>query len=185
MSAGGNNVVSFYRGQLSGAHQVLEGTMADVTPTQAHWTPPGVANPVGANYAHVVLTEDAIVNNTLRGAAPLFASSWAGKVGISEPPPQPNPAAPGLPSWSDWGRRVKIDMGAIREYAQAVYTASDEYLASLSDDELDRPVDLSLLGLGESTVGQILGGVLLGNVQWHCGEISCLKGLQGAKGYPF
>jgi len=24
----------------------------------------------------------------------------------------------------------------------------------------------------------------LSNVQWHCGEIACLKGLQGVWGYP-
>lgn len=27
--------------------------------------------------------------------------------------------------------------------------------------------------------------ILIANVQWHTGEVSCVKGLQGEKGYPF
>jgi len=31
---------------------------------------------------------------------------------------------------------------------------------------------------------QLLAAGVLGNCLTHCGEISCLKGLQGLKGYP-
>ena len=116
-------------------------------------------------------------------AVPLFASSWAGKVGISEPPPALDSDQPGLPDWAEWSQRVQVDLNALHEYAHVVYAATDEYLETLSDEELNRSVDLSALGLDPSTVGQLLSGVVLGNVQWHTGEISCLKGLQGAKGY--
>jgi hypothetical protein len=92
----------------------------------------------------------------LKGEAPLFAATWAGKTGVSELPPMADPDAPGFPDWSEWGRRVKIDLASLREYAKAVYAGTDEYLASLSDDDLNRPVDLSALGLGERTVGYIL-----------------------------
>jgi hypothetical protein len=81
--------------------------------------------------------------------------------------------------------RVKVDLPALRKYAQAVYAASDEYLASLTDDDLNRPVNLSALGLGESTVGYVLTNGALGNAFSHSGEISWLKGLQGKRGYPF
>jgi hypothetical protein len=95
-----------------------------------------------------------------------------------------DPDAPGFPDWSEWGRRVKIDLASLREYAKAVYAGTDEYLASLSDDDLNRPVDLSALGLGERTVGYILINGIVGNTFSHSGEISCLKGLQGKRGYP-
>ena len=61
--------------------------MTDVTPEQAHWIPPGVALPIGASYAHVVVGQDSVINGMLKGGAPLFASSWAGKTGLSELPP--------------------------------------------------------------------------------------------------
>jgi len=66
-----------------------------------------------------------------------------------------------------------------------VYGATDRYLASLDDAGLGRPVDVSALGLDRMTVGQLLNAGVLGNALTHVGEISCLKGLQGAKGYPF
>ena len=150
----------------------------------AHWTPPGTANPLGATYAHIVSTEDGIVIGAIQGAAPLYASSWAGKAGISEPPPMPDPNNPGLPDWGEWSRKVQVDVAALRAYAQGVYAASDEYLASLTDEDLGRMVDLSGLGLGERSVGDLLGTVI-SNTHWHTGEIACLKGLQGEKGYPF
>jgi hypothetical protein len=184
MSATENKAISLLREQLQAAHYLLEGTVGELKPEQVHWPPPGKANPLGANYAHVVISEDATMNGVLKGGVPLFASSWSGKVGVSELPPMPNPNAPGFPDWSEWGRRVKVDLAALRKYAQAVYAASDGYLASLTDSNLDRPVSLSALGLGESTVGYVLNNGIIGNAFTHVGEISCLKGLQGMRGYP-
>lgn len=119
------------------------------------------------------------------GGAPLFASSWAGKTGISEIPPDIDPEKPGLPDWSAWSRKVKVDLSAFRQHAQAVYGASDEYLATFRGKDLDRPIDLTTLGFGQSTVGFVINNVVLGSAFTHCGEISCLKRLQGKKGYPF
>jgi hypothetical protein len=173
------DAVSLFRQQLQDAHWILEETMKDVTAEQAHWAPPGVANPLGASYAHAVMSVDFIINGMLRGGAPLAMSTWAGKIGLSEPPPPPTEP------WDKWGRQVRIDLSALREYAQAVHKAADEYLASLSDDALSRPLDLSAFGVGEQTVAWLLTNAVVGHIAGHCGEVSCLKGLQGAKGYPF
>jgi hypothetical protein len=173
------DAVSLFRQQLQDAHGFLEEIVKDVTAEQAHWAPPGIANPLGATYAHLVLGEDFIINGMLKGSAPLAATTWAGKVGLSEPPPSMEQ------SWDKWGRQVRVDLAALREYAQAVYKASDEYLASLSGDALNRPVDLSAVGLGRQTVAWVLSNGASGHVWAHLGEVSCLKGLQGAKGYPF
>ena len=80
---------------------------------------------------------------------------------------------------------MKIDLASLRSYAREVYAATDAYLVSLTDADLARAVDLSALGLGRMPVKQLVLLALLGNALTHCGEISCLKGLQGAKGYPF
>lgn len=174
--------VSLLRAQFKNAHDVLEGTLEGVTSAQAHWTPPGVANPLGATYVHVAVSEDGVIGGMLKGGAPLLATAWAGKVGVSELPPMPGPGVEGLPPWNEWARVVQIDLPAVRAYAQAVYAATDNYLASLNDEALNQPLDLG--PLGQYTLGSFLT-VMLSNVTWHTGEISCLKGLQGLKGYPF
>lgn len=112
--------------------------------------------------------------------------TWSsGKTGLSEPPPPFDPKKPGFPDWSGWARKVKVELPAFRKYAQAVYAATDDFLASLRGKDLDRPVDLTALGLGKSTMLFVINNGMLGNGFTHCGEIACLKGLQGKKGYPF
>jgi len=172
-------VGSLIRAQLQGSHQILEGTMQDVTAEQAHWAPPGKAIPLGATYAHILVAEDGLVNGMAKGAAPLLATSWAGKTGMSEPPPGPGAG------WDEWARTVKVDLGQMNEYAKAVFANTDEYVAALSAQDLERSLDLSGFGLGQQTLAFFLGGLVRQHVDHHCGEASCLKGLQGAKGYPF
>jgi hypothetical protein len=77
-----------------------------------------------------------------------------------------------------------VDLASTRKYAKVVYAASDEFLASLSPGDLERPVDLTAVGLGKSTMGDVIHKGIVGNGFTHCGEISCLKGLQGMRGYP-
>ena len=172
------------REQVEQAHQYIEGIIATVTPEQAHLHPPGtVVNSLGGNYAHLLVIEDLVINAILKGGAPFFASSWAGKTGMSTLPPLPTPETPGLPSWQEWSTQVDIDLNALRSYAQATYAATEEYLASLSDEQLRQLVDLSGVGLGIPTVQWILSVVIVGHVYAHGGEIACLKGLQGIQEY--
>ena len=166
--------------QFKQAHGILEGTVQDVAADQAQWSPPGRANPLGATYAHVAIGEDMMINGLVQGKPPMFASSWAGKVGVSEPPPMPDQG-----DWDEWAHKVKVDLGQLRQYAQAVYQNTDEYFGSIKEDDLNREIDLSAFHLGKQTLGWFLGNILLSHISHHCGEISCLKGLQGAKGYPF
>ena len=169
------NVIVLLREQLAQAHELMQATMADVTPEQVHWIPPGTANPLGATYVHALAGEDATIHMILQGGTPLYAGEWADKTGVSEIQPLSTP---------DWARRVRIDLPTLRRYAEAVYEVSDAYLSTLSDHELARIVDLSNFGMGEVTVGYILNRFLVGHVDNMCGEISCLKGLQGGRGYP-
>jgi len=171
--------VALVRQQYKQAHDWFEATTKDVTPEQAHWAPPGLANPLGATYVHVVGAEDFLLSDVARGAKPLAAGDFAGKTGVSEPPPGPGQ---GL---DEWARRVKIDLPELREYAQAVYKQTDDWLASLQGDDLDKQIDMSRFGMGQQAMGVLVGGIVLQHINNHCGEISCLKGLQGAKGYPF
>jgi hypothetical protein len=168
------DAVSQLRSLYEQAHGTLEATMADVAPEQVHWSPPGKAIPIGASYAHALTGEDGVLRGMVQKTAPLFASVWAGRAGLSEPPPQ------GL-DWDEWSRRVQIDLPALRAYGQAVYAATDAYLASLTPEDLDTEIDGFT---GREKLGSFLMSLAL-HVGWHTGEISSVKGLTGAKGYPF
>jgi hypothetical protein len=169
------DVKTLIQQQTQSARQWLEGTLGDPTPEQLHWAPPG-ASSIGAHYAHILTGEDALVNGVAKGGAPLFAAEWAGRTGLSDLPPRG--------AWGDWGRSVQVDLPALRAYGAAVHGSMDAYVASLSPEDLDRTVDLTSFGIGQVSLGFFLTGVVIANLNWHCGEISCLKGQQGLKGYP-
>ena len=172
------------REQLKMVHKNVEAIMANVTPEEAHWHPPGtLVNSLAGNYAHILVIEDLVINALLKGGTPLFNSSWSGKTGMSRLPPLPTPQTPGLPSWQDWSTQVHIDLNALGSYAQAVSTSSEQYLASLSDEQLGQTFDLAVLGLGTQTVHWIVSNVVVAHAHAHRGEIACLKGLQGMRGY--
>jgi hypothetical protein len=175
------NRTELLRRIVSDARGVLEGTMADVTQEQADYVPAGIANPLGATYAHVVCSEDMAVQGMFRQRPPLFASSWRDRTGLSEPMPMPGPE---WVNYAAWTRRVRIDLGALRQYARAVAEETDAWIASLSDADLDRPVDLSGAGLGQHTLASAIALVVGHHIGTETGEIAVLKGIQGARGYP-
>ncbi len=78
-----------------------------------------------------------------------------------------------------------MDLDALNAYAQAVYASTDEYLATLSENELDRTIDLTEQNLGTWSLGAFLLTFVFGHVRDIMGEISALKGLRDLQGYPF
>jgi hypothetical protein len=172
------DAISLLRSELKSAHDWLEGTMADVTPEMAHALPPGVAHPVGSRYAHVVVGEDNLVA-MLRDGAPLHAGEWQGRTGIEG---DPNAA---MNSTLEWAQNVRVDLAALRPYAQAVYANTEAHLAGLKPEDLDGTVDLSQWNMGVWKTGPFVLSFLLGHVHAIMGEISAVKGVHGAKGYPF
>ena len=157
-------------------HQLLEMVMADVTDTQARWVPPGQANPIGALYAHALLSVDGIINGALKGGPPRFATEWAGQLG--DQPPQ-------MGLSYEWACAVQPDLPALRAYGQTALADAVAYVQGLSDADLDRLVDMSAAGLGTRSVSWILNALVASHLNNLAGEISALKGVQGAKGYPF
>lgn len=157
------------------AHNYLEGTLMGLTPEQAGRFPEGKPASIIGQYAHIVTSEDWLINIKAQGTAPIMATTHAGRTGFITPPPPVG--------WDGWAREEKLELAALRDYAQAVYAATDAYLATLTDDALSRPVDMSEVGMGEQPLAAVIGLALL-NDALHCGEIACLKGLQGLTGYP-
>src|SRR5262249_28758178 len=113
------NATTTLKESIDWGYQLLEMVMADVTDEQARWAPPGKANPIGALYAHALLSLDGVVNSALKGGAPRFATEWAGQVG--DTPPQMNLSF-------EWGRAIQPNLAALRAYGQTVLADADAYL---------------------------------------------------------
>jgi hypothetical protein len=174
------NVKDLLLDQLKEAHQTVESTMEGVDNEVAHFSPPGKANPIAGTYAHLVFSEDFFIHGLLQNKKPLFETEFEGKTGASEV--QPTEWETAYPKWL---REVTIDVPTIQEYAQSVYKASEEYIASLQDADFEREVDMSMFGMGARTVASVLSGIIIAHCRDINGEISVLKGIQGLKGYPF
>ena len=78
----------------------------------------------------------------------------------------------------DWA--VTLDIDLFRQYAAAVYEATNEYLETVSDPELDRVVDAGFAP--PMPVRSFIANLLAWHVATHQGEISALKGVQGFNG---
>ena len=169
--------VSLLRDQLKQSQAFINMMLADLTLEQANWAPPGEANPIGATLAHIYEGEDLFVSDRLRGGTTVGADGQ--KFGLSE---APDSYLPG--KWQDWARRVKVEsLAELNAYGAEVFSATDEYLASLSDEDLSRVIDFPDARLGKWTLAWWISNRLLAHRVSHWGEISCLKGLQGGKGY--
>ncbi len=172
------DAISLYRQEIEWAHDLLEQVMADVTPEMAHQHPPGIANPIGATYAHALMSEDGVTSLYLTRTAPLFQREWKDKTGVSQPR---------MGQTLEWSRSLQVDLPTLRQYAQAVYANTGRYLDSLTEEGAQREVNLGSggAGLGKRRVGWVLSALIAGHLHNMTGEISALKGVLGAKGYSF
>jgi hypothetical protein len=175
-------VIELLKKQISDARWNFEHTVEDIVPEQLHTHPGGKALPLGSTYAHLLFAEDAIIQGLIKGEAPLFATKWKGKTGASSQMPMFTD-----PNWSEentkWSTSVKIDLPQIRKYQKAVFKATDAYMEKMTTKELNREVEVG--GLGKRTVLHLITSFIIGHMESITGEIAVLKGLQGAKGYPF
>lgn len=172
------------RQTLKETHETLEATMEGVTDEVAHFKPAGKALPIAAAYTHVIVSEDILLNWMVTKTPPLLDRGWAEKNGLSAQ----HPAMDGdwEKNFAQWSTNVTVDLAKLKEYAQAVYAQTDEYLAGLTDHDLiEKKADLSAWGMGEWPIAKFVIRMLIGHVDSLTGEISAIKGVQGLKGYPF
>jgi|ERR1700681_3302430 len=169
------NALEFLREQVVSAWDWLETTVSDVTGEQANWWPPGSANSIGATYLHVVIYPDVEINRLLYGRVPIIEADWDGDVGQGSNY-DPN-------RFDDWVRGVRVQWERLHDYGRSVHAWLVGSLDALTQNDLERPVDMSRSGLGmwQGHDLYVLHGFR--HVYMHGGEIACLKGLQGAKGY--
>lgn len=171
------NAVQLLREQLQSVHYTQEATLEGVTKKVANFRKTGKAIPVGAAYAHSVLAEDMIVAGMLANKKPLATKD--AKTGVSIPMPSQQ-------EWDkheEWYKTVAVDLSVLKKFAKDVYKATDDYLATLKDEDLDRQIDVP--GMGKQNLAWLISNFVILHIANLTGEISAAKGIQGLKGYPF
>ena len=152
----------------------LERLTAGLTPDQLHWNPPGTAHSVAATWAHAALSTDWQYHSLFEGGQSLFATEWAGKTGVSEPV---------VAQTLEWAQTVRVDIPAFREYADVIFKNLFAYIESKSEEDLNRPIDMSAIGAGDRPLSWCLSAVVIGHLNQLVGEIAPVKGVQGLEGY--
>ena len=171
------DAIDLLRYQVRDTYAWLEMTVSDVSEEQANWRPPGIANSIGATYAHIMITADEDFNALLYGGETRIAGYSAGRIGLSELPPEWFGW-----DWHDWASRVRVNWAAFRRYAREVEACIEDRLGSLSAVDLERGVDMTAFGehLGTWTGFEFYNLHGIDHPRLHGGEIACLKGLQGS-----
>lgn len=163
--------------QLTGSHGTLRHMLSDCDAEFLNRTLPGATiGSIASIYAHVVFAEDVFVHTRFQDGQPLYQSAgWQERTGVPFPgiPPAITP---------EWARALKMDLPKFQEYAEAVFAATDSYLANLPDSEMERKIQGAA---GEYALGWGIAILLVQHAAQHSGEIAALKGVQGLKGLPF
>lgn len=161
------------RSQYGFAQDNLEAAIERCPPELLTKTIEGsLTNPIGATYAHTVITQDLILVRALMGREPVYHESGIGaKVGFELP------ESPVISQ--DYANALSFEPGPLREYAAAVRAAVDGYLESAPDEELEAEVPFGPTPRAKLWVFGTLG---VWHVSSHQGEIAALLGLEGLKG---
>jgi hypothetical protein len=172
------DAVELLQKSLADAFDILGQVAADLTQEQADWQPPGIANPIGATYWHTISGADDVAYRWARGQEPLrLREGWDNRVlNVSVP----EPAHDG--DWQAYMRGIRVDLPALHAYARVVAEDLQAWLDTLTPDDLEQTLETPI---GEYTLAHLIDLFIVWHLNAHCGEISALKGCQGAKGYPF
>jgi hypothetical protein len=153
---------------------IADSVVQDLTEEQLNWSPPGTANSIATILLHVTGTDDTFINMRALGRPTVWESgNWSERIGIA--------GTPGRGGYWDEANAATFALAPILEYVTAVRASVDEYVGSLTDDELSRLVQS--IG-GEQPMAAVIGLIIV-HAAGHFGEIAALKGAQGAKGLPF
>lgn len=169
------STVDFIRGGLRQLHISYSDAVGDLTDEQLHWR----ANEFGVSAAfilwHYVRTEDNIIQYVLQGNPTVWIhGGWDQKLDLHR-------TAQGTGMALEDAQDLRIrDKSIFVDYMQAVWQATDAYLASITDDKLQE--NTTVKPLGEMPVQNAIGYMCLTHGFTHLGEIAHIRGLLGLKG---
>jgi hypothetical protein len=169
--------VAFIRNYLRSLQGALDEAAAGLSPEQAHWSPDGTGNHIAFVLWHYSRTVDNIIRFVLQRKPTVWMEGkWDERFGLDS-------RAQGTGMSPEEASAVSIsDLGDFASYMKIVWREADEYLGTVSEGDLE--VKVIVRPLGELTLEEILGTVLLTHGYTHLGEVWLLRGLQGLQGSP-
>jgi hypothetical protein len=168
------NGIDATRETIGLVHDYLEAAIDGCEPeTLAHVFPGATIGAILPIYIHAVDSEDWCFQQLIQKKPKLIESGkWYERWGVA--PPQPGKEV-------DWNN-VTVPLSEVRDYAKAVYAATDEWLNGATEADLDLQVDWHS---GPKSAAWVIADTVHVHLSFHAGEISSLKGVMGLKGLPW
>ncbi len=169
--------LEFFRPSLKSLHGNLMDAVKDLNDEQLHFRPLGKGNHIAFIFWHAVRTEDSVTHFMLQKKPPVWnAEGWDKKFAM-------DPRVQGTGMSAEQAAALHIpNLADFLKYTVKVFQASEAYLETLKEEELERVEEFKFLG--KRSFGSVIGGIILNHGAGHLGEIWYVKGLQGLKGSP-
>lgn len=164
------DTVEYIKNSLSFAHRALTDA-CNGTPEQLHFVPEGGSHSIAWCLWHTARIEDVIINSRSRGEPLIWNEQWADRVGLPF-------EGTGNGMSDDEAQQIRVkDMDAFRAYQEAVWSQTEEFLNSITDQDLQRPIPRR--DGSTETIAQAISLHMIGHFNGHRGEINLLRGMQG------
>ena len=165
---GAMSTVSFIQASLEFTHNALLDAR-NGTDEQLHFVPEQGSHSIAWCLWHTSRIEDLIMSR-VAGQDAQWSQDWADKTGLPFD-------GFGTGMSDDDAREVHVtDMDALNAYQDAVFARTADFLASASDEDLERELPARN---GTETVAQAISLHMMGHFNGHRGEINTLRGMQG------
>jgi hypothetical protein len=169
------STVDFIRSALRQQHNMYNDAVLDLTDEQLNWKANEKGHPASFILWHYVRTEDNIIQFVLQRKPTVWLEG-----GLHEKLGLPGNAQGTGMSLED-AQALRLEpKEAFFDYMQAVWKATDEFLASVDDAYLEQRTTVK--PLGEMPIQNAIGNMCLTHGFTHLGEIAHLRGLMGLKG---
>ncbi len=160
---------SFIKRTLDFAHRALADAR-NGTPEQLHFVPENGSHSIAWCLWHTSRIEDLIMNARIRNQPQVWNEEWATRIGFPVD-------GFGTNMSNEEAQAIHIkDIAALAEYQDAVWKQTNEWLDTVTDEELSREIPTRT---GTESVGEGISLHMIGHFNGHRGEINILRGLQG------
>ena len=156
-------------------HGQYRRALEDLTEEQFYFRPSANTNHIAFTAWHWVRTEDNVIQFVLQRQNTIWLER-----GLDQAWSLPKAAqGTGMPAEEAYAMCVP-SIADFLDYAQGVWTATDRYLETVTDDELARVTKVN--PFGEIPVLQAIGQTLIAHGNQHLGEIWLTREIQGLTG---
>ena len=168
-------LLTYLQDEVRAMHRLYDRVTADLTDEQVNRVPDGGHQNLAFCLWHYVRTEDNVIQFVIQRKPTVWMEGgWPEKFALDS-------KSQGTGFTDDEARGFRINGFAdFRAYMADVFRRTEEYLANVSADELQRTITVK--PLGEMTILQNMSGMVMTHGYRHLGEIEFAKGLVAPRG---